>query len=147
MDADADGSGAADDAELGAADGADGSEGGDEEDAPLFARAEAIHRAFFQGGVGALRGALQRGSGEPLLARLDWRHDQREVRAAEGELVLRESPFDPVADLPVRRLVGMEYEEGTTQSNGRVLRALPAEWVLPVLHQRYDEPGVEGIEV
>jgi len=85
--------------------------------------------------------------GEPLLVRLDWRHDQREVRAAEGELVLRESPFDPVADLPVRRLVRMEYEEGTTESDGRVLRSLPAEWVLPYFHQRYDEPGAAGIEI
>jgi acetoacetate decarboxylase len=86
--------------------------------------------------------------GEPLLVRLEWRHRHEQVRRVEaGELVLRESPFDPVADLPVRRLVRMEYEEGTTESNGRVLRALPPEWVLPILHGRYDEPGVEGIEV
>ena len=55
-----------------------------------------------------------------------------------GNLVLRDSPFDPVADLPVRRLVSMVYEEGTTQSSGRVLRSVPAEWLLPYLHQRYD---------
>jgi acetoacetate decarboxylase len=69
------------------------------------------------------------------------------VYEVDGELALRESAFDPVADVPVRRVVRMEYEEGTTQSNGRVLRALPAEWVLPFLHQRYDEPGAAGIEV
>jgi len=86
--------------------------------------------------------------GEPLLVQLEWRHRHERVRRVEGgALALRESPFDPVADLPLRRLVRMEYEEGTTQSNGRVLRALPAEWVLPVLHQRYDEPGVEGVEI
>jgi hypothetical protein len=67
--------------------------------------------------------------------------------AREGELTLRESPFDPVADLPVRRLVRMEYEEGTTESDGRVLRSLPAGWVLPYFHQRYDDPRAEGIEV
>ena len=76
--------------------------------------------------------------------RLEWRHAHSEVRRAEGELVLRESPFDPVADLPVRRLVRMEYEEGTTESNGRVLRSVPGEWLLPFLHQRYDDPGAEG---
>lgn len=86
--------------------------------------------------------------GDPLLVRLEWRHRHEQVRCVDdGALALRESPFDPVADLPVRRLVGMEYEEGTTESNGRVLRSLPPEWVLPILHQRYDEPGVEGIEV
>jgi hypothetical protein len=41
----------------------------------------------------------------------------------------------------------MEYEEGTTQSNGTVLRPLPADWVLPFLHGRYDEMGVVGLEV
>jgi acetoacetate decarboxylase len=84
---------------------------------------------------------------DPLLVRLEWRHRQSEVRRAEGELVLRESPFDPVADLPVRRIVRMEYEEGTTESSGRVLRSVPGEWLLPFLHQRYDDPGAEGSEV
>jgi acetoacetate decarboxylase len=86
--------------------------------------------------------------GEPLLVRLEWRHRHERVHPVDGgALTLRESPFDPVADLPVRRLVRMEYEEGTTESNGRVLRPLPPEWVLPILHGRYDEPGVQGIEV
>ena len=47
----------------------------------------------------------------------------------------------------MRRLVRMEYEEGTTQSNGTVLRAIPGEWLLPFLHQRYDDPQTEGIEI
>jgi acetoacetate decarboxylase len=85
--------------------------------------------------------------GEPLLVRLEWQHEHAAVHRVEGELTLRESPFDPVADLPVRRIVRMEYEEGTTQSNGRVLRPVPAEWLLPVFHQRYDDPGAKGIEV
>src|SRR5262245_10213070 len=36
----------------------------------LLARAEAIHRALFQGGIDALRSALQPRPGEPLLVRL-----------------------------------------------------------------------------
>lgn len=86
--------------------------------------------------------------GDPLLVRLEWRHRHAHVhRIEDGALVLRESPFDPVADLPVRRLVQIEYEEGTTESSGRVLRALPGEWLLPFLHQRYDDPRAQGIEV
>jgi acetoacetate decarboxylase len=85
--------------------------------------------------------------GEPLLVRLEWQHKHTQAYRVEGELTLRESPFDPVADLPVRRLVKMEYEEGGTQSNGTVLRSLPAEWLLPVLHQRYDDPQNQGIEI
>ena len=64
-----------------------------------------------------------------------------------GALVLGESPFDPVADVPVRRLVRCEYEEGTTQSNGRVLRSVPGDWFLPFLHDRYDDASGVGIEV
>lgn len=86
--------------------------------------------------------------GDAVLVRLDWRHRHERVREVlDGELALRESPFDPVADLPVRRLLRMEYEEGSTESGGRALRTLPSAWVLPILHQRYDEPGAEGIEV
>ncbi len=86
--------------------------------------------------------------GDPLLVRLEWRHRHRKVnRIEDGEILLRESPFDPVADLPVLRIVRMEAEEGTTESNGRVLRPVPGEWLLPFLHQRYDDPANPGIEV
>ncbi len=85
---------------------------------------------------------------DPLLVRLEWNHTQDEVRRVEdGEIVLRDSPFDPVVDLPVRRLVTMEYEVGTTQSNGAVLRSIPGDWLLPFLHQRYDDTSGEGIEI
>jgi acetoacetate decarboxylase len=79
--------------------------------------------------------------------RLEWQHTHSASHRFDGTLELRESPFDPVADLPIRKLVRMEYEEGSTQSNGRILRSLPGEWVLPFLDGRNDEPGLEGIEV
>ena len=86
--------------------------------------------------------------GDPLLVQLEWRHRHDVVRRVEDpEVVLRDSPFDPVADLPVRRGVRMEYEEGSTESNGRVLRTVPGDWLLPFLHQRYDDPAATGIEV
>ena len=81
------------------------------------------------------------------MVRLEWKHRHEKVERLEGEVVLRESPFDPVADLPVRRLVRLEYEEGTTESNGKVLRSVPGEWLLPFLHQRYDDPAAEGVEL
>lgn len=84
---------------------------------------------------------------DPLLVRLEWNHKQETVARMEGELTLGESPIDPVADVPVRRLVRMEYEEGTTQSNGTVLRSVPGEWLLPFLHGRYDDSSGDGIEV
>ncbi len=94
--------------------------------------------------------SCERGVGfaqDPLLVRLEWRHHHRNVWPLEGSVTLTESPFDPVADLPVRRLVRMEYEEGQTESNGTVLRPVPGEWLLPYLHQRYDDPTAVGIEI
>ena len=85
--------------------------------------------------------------GDPLLVRLEWKHEQTAAHRAEGEIILTDSPFDPIADLPVRRITRMEYEEGSTQSNGQVLRSVPGEWLLPFLHQRYDDPTHAGVEV
>ena len=86
--------------------------------------------------------------GEPLLVRLEWRHQHSGAWQIDGgQLTLGESPFDPVADIPVKRLLRCEYEEGGCQCNGRVLRAIPGDWFLPVLHGRYDDASGIGIEV
>lgn len=84
---------------------------------------------------------------DPLLVRLEWQHDHKEVRRMVGDITLRESVFDPVVDIPVRRIVSMEYESGSTRSNGTVLRPIPGEWILPFMHQRYDDTSGEGIEI
>jgi acetoacetate decarboxylase len=84
---------------------------------------------------------------DPLLVRLEWRQKHDVVHELDGKLLLGESPLDPVSDVPVRKLVRLEYEEGTTQSNGKVLRPVPGEWVLPFLHQRYDDTSGAGIEI
>lgn len=86
--------------------------------------------------------------GDPLLVRLEWQHTHTGAWQMDGgSLVLGESPVDPVADIPVRRLLRCEYEEGGTRSNGRVLRSIPGEWFLPFLHGRYDDASGVGIEV
>jgi acetoacetate decarboxylase len=84
---------------------------------------------------------------DPILVRLEWRHKHESVNELEGELTLHDSPLDPVADIPVRRIVRMEYEEGTSESNGRVLRSVPGEWILPFLHGRYDDTSGAGLEI
>ncbi len=71
--------------------------------------------------------------------RLNWEHALEKVVEVAGEVILRESMFDPVADLPVRRLVAMTYEEGRSRSSGAVLATVPAAALLPFLHQRYDD--------
>lgn len=86
--------------------------------------------------------------GDPLLVRLEWRHKHTGAWKLDGaELNLYDSPFDPVADVPVRRIVTAEYEEGSAESNGRVLRSIPGEWLEPFLHQRYDDTSGDGTEI
>jgi acetoacetate decarboxylase len=85
--------------------------------------------------------------GDVLLTRLTWEREYTSVRRIDGgRVILRESPFDPLIDVPVKRLVSMELAEGASRTNGDVLRVVPGEWLAPFLGQRYDEPHV-GIEV
>src|SRR5262249_40270905 len=86
--------------------------------------------------------ALEKGKGlefDPLLVRLTWEHALERVDDVAGEVILREAMLDPVADLPVRRLVSMTYEEGRSRSSGPVLTRVPAAALLPFLPQRYDD--------
>ena len=85
---------------------------------------------------------------DPLLVRLQWnqKHENSWLVDA-GELQLLESPMDPVADVPIHKILRFEYEEGQTESNGRVLRSIPGDWILPFHHQRYDDTSGLGIEI
>jgi acetoacetate decarboxylase len=86
--------------------------------------------------------ALEKGKGlefDPLLVRLTWEHEHQRVDEVAGDVILREAMLDPVADLPVRRVVSMTYEEGRSRSSGAVLASVPAAGLLPFLHQRYDD--------
>ncbi|MFC4910842.1 acetoacetate decarboxylase family protein [Actinomadura gamaensis] len=64
----------------------------------------------------------------------------RALRRVDGAVTLTDSPFDPVADLPVRRLVEITLEERTSTQEGRIVERVPAAAVLPFVHQRYDDP-------
>jgi acetoacetate decarboxylase len=63
----------------------------------------------------------------------------RWVKACEGELVLRDSRFDPVADLPVVSLDAVTVGERNFVQRGRIHSTVPAEWLIPFMHQRYDD--------
>lgn len=85
--------------------------------------------------------------GDVMLTQLDWEREYTSVRHIEdGEVILRESPFDPLVDVPVRRIVKMEFAEGSSKTRGEVVRSVPGEWLAPFMVQRYDVPQ-EGIEV
>ncbi len=63
----------------------------------------------------------------------------RKRELVEGEIILRDSQFDPVADLPVRRIVEMHLSERRSQQRGEIVAVLDAKDVLPYVHQRYDD--------
>ena len=73
------------------------------------------------------------------------RHEiARVVRPVEGECKLLEAPLDPVADFPVRAVRSFEYAEIASSQVGEVVGRVPAGWVAPFVHQRYDDLSVLG---
>lgn len=77
--------------------------------------------------------------GDPML--LYCRRDEktRALWQVDGEVTLRESRFDPVADLPVRKLRSIELAERSSVQTGEVITTVPADWLTPFVHQRYDD--------
>ena len=82
--------------------------------------------------------------GDPPFVHCHRHETARLVRAVEGELKLMDSPLDPIADVPVRRVVSMEYAELASTQRGEVVGRVPAESLLPFVHQRYDDLSVLG---
>jgi len=73
------------------------------------------------------------------------RHESaRAIRRIDGELKLMESPLDPLADFPVQRIVSMEYAEISGTQRGEIVGTVPADDLLPYVHQRYDDLSVLG---
>ena len=63
----------------------------------------------------------------------------RTRETVDGEIILRESRFDPVADLPVRRILEMSLSERQSQQRAEIVATLDPDDVLPYVHQRYDD--------
>ena len=78
---------------------------------------------------------------DPLLVRCVRTEKTRALNAVEGEVILRESALDPVADLPVLRLVEITFGEKTSDQRGEVVARLDPKEILPYVHQRYDDPA------
>jgi acetoacetate decarboxylase len=77
--------------------------------------------------------------GEPILVYCRRDEKTRTMWNVDGEVILRESRFDPVADLPVLKLRGIELAERSSVQTGEVVANLPADWIAPYVHQRYDD--------
>ncbi|BBC37570.1 Acetoacetate decarboxylase [Streptomyces graminofaciens] len=77
---------------------------------------------------------------DPVLVHCERNERLRGLERVTGEVVLRESPYAPVADLPVRRLLGITLGEKTGDQRGRVAERVDGRALLPYIHQRYDDP-------
>ncbi len=60
------------------------------------------------------------------------------ARRGRGELVFRESPHDPLADIPVRQVVEAVYSEGQAYASAHVLCEVDPEAFLPYSFARND---------
>jgi acetoacetate decarboxylase len=81
---------------------------------------------------------------EPALVHCRRHEEARNGRAIDGRLTLGESPIDPIIDIPVGNIVSMQFAEVTTIQTGEVVERVPSDWLLPYLHQRYDDLSVLG---
>lgn len=57
----------------------------------------------------------------------------------DGTVELGESPLDPVADIAVREITSITWCRRRTVQVGRIAERVPQEWLLPYVHQRYDD--------
>lgn len=76
--------------------------------------------------------------GDPSLVQVRRTQEDRLREHVEGQVILRESRLDPVVDLPVRGVVSITYTESQQTQTGTILQTVPAEWLWPFRHQRYD---------
>lgn len=77
--------------------------------------------------------------GEPMLVYCRRDEKTRTMWNVDGEVILRDSRFDPVADFPVLKLRSIELAERSSIQTGEVVATVPADWVAPYVHQRYDD--------
>ena len=72
------------------------------------------------------------------------RRSARRPRPSTARSSSFESPLDPIADIPVGRIVSMQFAQVATTQEGEVVERVPADWLLPYVHQRYDDLSVLG---
>ncbi len=67
----------------------------------------------------------------PLLVHITSEVNVEAAQRGRGELVLRDSPHDPVADIPVTQVVEAIYAEGVSYTSGKILCEVDPEAFLP----------------
>lgn len=75
----------------------------------------------------------------PVLVHVKAEFDIKRAEEGSGELVLADSPHDPVADLPVLRVTGAMYTEGDIYTRGEILCEADPQAFLPYAFAKMDD--------
>jgi acetoacetate decarboxylase len=81
---------------------------------------------------------------DPWLVYGEKHESARVFEGVDGEVILKDSPLDPVADLAVQRLIDINWTERASTQVGRAVQRVAAADLLPFVHQRYDDLSVLG---
>ncbi|MUL85372.1 MULTISPECIES: acetoacetate decarboxylase family protein [unclassified Mycolicibacterium] len=76
---------------------------------------------------------------DPHLVYGEYHRHYELLETIDGTLELGESPLDPVADIVVREIKSITWCRRRTVQVGRIAAQVPQEWLLPYVHQRYDD--------
>ena len=76
---------------------------------------------------------------DPVLVRVRHTGSTRRAERLEGELILRESDHDPVADVPILDIRSVMYSEGDSYTHGEILDRVPGESFLPYMFGKVDD--------
>lgn len=78
----------------------------------------------------------------PLLVHVTTEVNVQAAEHGRGELVLRDSPYDPVSDIPVTQVIQAIRTEGVSHTSGRVLCEVDPEAFLPYAFGKMDPVDV-----
>ena len=85
--------------------------------------------------------------GDVYLTRLNWKRNYNSRHKFDGEIKFHESAYDPLVDVPIRKIISMDYVEGATNTSGQILQTVPGEFIRDFWCQRDDTPLNPGIEL
>lgn len=76
---------------------------------------------------------------DPHLVHGSYQRHYEVLEAIDGRVELGESPLDPVCDIEILQLRSITWCRRRTVQTARIAERVPQEWLLPFVHQRYDD--------
>jgi len=88
-----------------------------------------------------LRSPDGNGLTDPHLVYCEYDREILSLERVEGELLLGESPLDPVADIVVRRVRSVTWMDRIGRQTARIKQRVSSDSLMPYVHQKYDDIG------